>query len=181
VAKSVIGSPKVEKVAKNYSELSFASVASKGSKSSLEWSGKSAKDLSSIYRSKAKQNFIRIPQSLWNNHINRDSGAFYINDPIKRYMEVSKTCVNDNVIDLHFQSTKTFSNVLSEILPQKLCDHDEVWIVTGSGHHVNRRSHQKGGGALEFAVLDWLEEEGYNFYRGRDNCGHSGAVLVREI
>jgi len=165
---------------------SFARIASKGIPSNDNlYVPEGAKDMSlgatGMSSSRQKQKFVKIPQNLWNHHVNRDSGAFYINDPIKRYLEVSKASERSNVIDLHFQSTKTFSVVLSTILPQKLLEHDDVWIVMGSGHHVNRNSHQKGGGALESAVLAWLLAENYNFFRGRDRNGYSGAVLVKKI
>jgi len=126
-----------------------------------------------------KTKFVKIPQDLWNPHINRNAGAFHIANPLDRYKEVSKSVARDDVIDLHFQSTKTFAVVLSSVLPQKLRDHNEIWVVTGSGHHVGRNTHQKGGGALESAVLSWLETEGHPFVRGKDRNGHGGAILVR--
>lgn len=79
------------------------------------------------------------------------------------------------------QSTKTFGVVLAKVLPKKLREFDEVWIVTGTGHHVSRKTHQKGGGALESAVLSWLSNEGYDFARGRDRQGHTGAILVSSM
>mmetsp|Transcript_14995 Transcript_14995/g.23047 ORF Transcript_14995/g.23047 Transcript_14995/m.23047 type:complete len:613 (-) Transcript_14995:10-1848(-) len=175
--------PKFEEIQNRNSSFSFARIASAGISNDdpfiIESSNKdvsfAATDMSS---SRQKQKFVKIPQNLWNHHVNRDAGAFYISDPIERYLEVSKTSGRRNVIDLHFQSTKTFSVVLATILPEKLLEHDDVWIVTGSGHHVNRNSHQKGGGALESAVLAWLDAENYMHLRGRDRNGHSGAVLV---
>jgi Smr domain len=163
---------------------------------------------------------VDIPQDLWNAHENRDSSVFYIADPIERYHAVSAASLSssmttmarqpqqqqqqcDNIIDLHFQSTKTFGIVLESILPTKLERHllqqqqdyykkssgsssssssasspPGVWIVTGTGHHVGSKTHQKGGGALEQAVLEWLTEHGYDFLRGRDRNGQGGAVLV---
>ena len=111
--------------------------------------------------------------------MNRNAAAFRIQDPMERYKEVAKSVVRGDVIDLHFQSIKTFPAVLSAVLVQKLREHGEVWVVTGSGHHVARDSHQKGGGALEAAVMAWLEEEGYTFVRGRDRNGHCGALLIK--
>jgi hypothetical protein len=74
---------------------------------------------------------------------------------------------------------KTFPIVLSTILPEKLRDHEEVWIVTGSGHHVNNNSHQKNGGILENAVIGWLVSNDYGFMKGKDKNGYGGACLVR--
>jgi hypothetical protein len=122
---------------------------------------------------------VRIPQDLWNPHENRDASVFHIPDPIERYNKVSAGVKRRDVLDLHFQSTKTFATVLSIILPMKLSELDEVWIVTGTGHHVGSKTHQKGGGALERAVITWLTEEGYNCFRGRDRNGLGGALLVK--
>ncbi|CAJ1957270.1 unnamed protein product [Cylindrotheca closterium] len=122
---------------------------------------------------------VRIPQDLWNPHENRDATFFHIPDPIERYTRVSASVKRRDVIDLHFQSTKTFSAVLARVLPNKLSELHEVWIVTGTGHHVGSKTHQKGGGALERAVTTWLVEEGYNCYRGRDRNGLGGALLVK--
>ncbi|GKY99754.1 hypothetical protein MPSEU_000929300 [Mayamaea pseudoterrestris] len=122
---------------------------------------------------------VPIPQNLWNPHENRDSSVFFINDPMERYLQILKSVRRNDVIDLHFQSTKTFSAVLSNVLPAKLETMSSVWIVTGTGHHVGSQTDQKGGGALEAAVLDWLQVEGYNVYKGRDRNGQGGAILIR--
>jgi hypothetical protein len=122
---------------------------------------------------------VRIPQDLWNPHENRDASVFHVPDPLERYYQASAGVTRRDVIDLHFQSIKTFPGVLSTILPAKLTELEEVWIVTGTGHHVGTKTHQKGGGALEMAAINWLTEEGYNFAKGRDRNGLGGALLVR--
>lgn len=129
--------------------------------------------------SNRKVKTVKIPQNLWNASHNRDSNVFHISDPLQRYHEVSASQPRHDVIDLHFQSLKTFPVVLSTILPEKFLDHKEVWVVTGSGHHVGQSTHQKGGGVLENAVLSWLSGQGYEFYRGKDRNGFFGAVLVK--
>jgi hypothetical protein len=123
----------------------------------------------------------KIPQDLWNPHENRDATAFHIADPMERYFTVTaNTSVpRDDVIDLHFQSLKTFGIVLDTILPEKLQKYPEVWIITGTGHHVGSRTHQKGGGALETAVLEYLTDLRYNCFQGRDRAGQGGAILVK--
>eukprot|EP00543_Licmophora_paradoxa_P010759 CAMPEP_0202467942 /NCGR_PEP_ID=MMETSP1360-20130828/73686_1 /ASSEMBLY_ACC=CAM_ASM_000848 /TAXON_ID=515479 /ORGANISM="Licmophora paradoxa, Strain CCMP2313" /LENGTH=693 /DNA_ID=CAMNT_0049092667 /DNA_START=170 /DNA_END=2251 /DNA_ORIENTATION=- len=131
-------------------------------------------------KSSYKMKPTKIPQDVWSPHINRSSDAFHIIDPMDRYNEVTKSVSRRDVVDLHFQSIKTFPVILETILPKKLQQHGEVWIVTGSGHHVDNRTHQKGGGALENAVLQWLEQEGYYHSRGRDRNGHGGCVLVKQ-
>ena len=124
---------------------------------------------------------VRIPQDLWTPHDHRDASAFQIPDPMERYQYVMSCArCRPDVVDLHFQSTKTFATVLSTVLPEKLY-HDgleQVWIVTGTGHHVGTQTHQKSGGALENAVVAWLAEQGYNHARGKDRNGQGGAILV---
>jgi Smr domain len=124
-----------------------------------------------------------IPQDLWNPHENRDAAAFYIADPLERYYAVTAAIgvPRDDVIDLHFQSLKTFRAVLETVLPTKLQTQPQVWIITGTGHHVGSRTHQKGGGALEAAVLEYLTTNTeYAVSRGRDRNGQGGAVLVQK-
>jgi hypothetical protein len=177
-----------------------------------------------------------IPQTLWQAHENRDASAFYIVDPLERYYTVSsqqqqqpkqrsggggsRTTPNDttlHTIDLHYQSVKSFPIVLDTILPQKLASlspstsskndpQNGIWIITGTGHHVNtQRTHQKGGGALESAVLEYLvyhycysdttledvtgerngtgvskQPQQYRIYRGRDKNGKGGAIYLEQ-
>lgn len=169
-----------DKERRQSNESSFASIASKG------YSGASFTPEEGYTISPGlvgampvqKEKTVRIPQDLWNPHINRDAHVFHIPDPMERYEAVCATVSRDDVVDLHFQSTKTFGVVLADILPRKLRDYNEVWVVTGTGHHVGSSTHQKGGGALESAVLSWLAREGYDFVRGRDRNGHTGAILV---
>jgi len=124
---------------------------------------------------------VKIPQDLWTASETRDSSAFHIPDPIDRFNFVTASQVSrPDVLDLHFQSMKTFPVVLSSILPQKLSQCDSVWIVTGTGHHVGSQTHQKGGGALESAVMQWLDDEGYAFSRGKDRNGQGGAIFVEK-
>ena len=122
--------------------------------------------------------YARIPQDLWLGSEQRDSSVFHIADPMERYAEVTRNNSRQDVLDLHFQSIKTFPVVLSAVLDEMLetCD---VWVVTGSGHHVDNSSHQKRGGVLEEAVASWLVMQGYVYAQGRDRNGHGGAVLVK--
>lgn len=156
---------------------SFANIASQGYDHAKFTSPELERNFSTS--STANWPTVRIPQDLWNPHENRDASVFHIPDPIERYNKVSANVKRRDVVDLHFQSTKTFATVLAAILPVKLSELDEVWIVTGTGHHVGSKTHQKGGGALERAVNTWLMEEGYNCYKGRDRNGLGGALLVK--
>mmetsp|Transcript_28052 Transcript_28052/g.39429 ORF Transcript_28052/g.39429 Transcript_28052/m.39429 type:complete len:799 (-) Transcript_28052:48-2444(-) len=169
------------------SGISFAKIASRGysndsfaSPTIAEGNGGGGGLLSSSLSSSLETKTVRIPQDLWNPHINRDASVFHIADPFERYDEVNAMVSRSDVIDLHFQSTKTFSVVLSSILPEKLRSVGEgVWVVTGTGHHVGTKSHQQRNSTLEQAVLSWLVTEGYEFIRGRDVNGHGGAIFVK--
>lgn len=158
--------------------FSFANIASKGYEKN-----KFSEAVSSPSFSKSSGvtlSTVRIPQDLWNPHENRDSSVFHLKDPLERYQQVASSVQRSDVIDLHFQSIKTFPIVLEKNLPLKLSSemNRQVWIVTGTGHHVGTKTHQKGGGALELAVIQWLVDENYNFSRGKDRNGLGGALLV---
>jgi Smr domain len=154
----------------------FASVA-KGSWQRLDHLAPSG--ISSTHRSSSfNAPTIKIPIDVWTPHETRDSSVFHVADPLTRYRLVQGGSQREDVIDLHFQSTKTFPSVLSVVLPEKLAKHGKVWIVTGTGHHVGSKTHQKGGGALENAVAEWLQDEGYSYLRGRDRNGQGGAIYV---
>jgi hypothetical protein len=155
--------------------FSFANIASKVYEKN-KFSGAPSPTLSSNKLSGYPT--VRIPQDLWNPHENRDPTVFYVAEPLERYRQVNTSVQRSDVIDLHFQSTKTFHVVLSVILPLKLNEMNQVWIVTGTGHHVGTKTHQKGGGALEQAVIQWLIDEKYDFTRGKDRNGLGGALLV---
>jgi len=151
--------------------FSFANIASKGyEKNQFSEKKSTAAGVPTVR--------IPIPQDLWNPHENRDSSVFYIADALERYNQVNASVQRSDVIDLHFQSTKTFPTVLSVTLPLKLNETKQVWIVTGTGHHVGAKTHQKGGGALEEAVIRWLIDENYKFTPGQDRNGLGGALLV---
>ena len=128
---------------------------------------------------------VPLPQHLWNVHENRDAAAFYIQDPLERFYYVMQNTAaiksHSNVMDLHFQSTQTFGTVLEHLLPEYLERYKDqgVWIITGTGHHVGSSTHQKGGGVLERAVIQWLMERGFRFARAKDKSGQGGAILVQ--
>mmetsp|Transcript_9512 Transcript_9512/g.20627 ORF Transcript_9512/g.20627 Transcript_9512/m.20627 type:complete len:577 (-) Transcript_9512:99-1829(-) len=94
------------------------------------------------------------------------------------------------LLDVHFQSGKTITPVLNRFLNPALKRNDEVWVVTGSGHHV-MVGHQRreGGGVLFNAVKRYLEdreaEMALEFRIGKDTSGgknksSGGAFLVRK-
>mmetsp|Transcript_6481 Transcript_6481/g.16015 ORF Transcript_6481/g.16015 Transcript_6481/m.16015 type:complete len:697 (+) Transcript_6481:269-2359(+) len=163
--------------------FSFANIASRGyEKKQFSEASSSPSLTGKMYAGKQQIPTVRIPQDLWNPHENRDASVFYIQDPLKRYQRVANSAQRSDVIDLHFQSIKTFPVVLERILPLKLnkmeANCNQVWIITGTGHHVGSKTHQKGGGALESAVISWLVDHEYEFSRGKDKNGLGGALLV---
>ena len=215
----------------NNNAKSFANIASQGYHTQKSFSQSDSLSAAATTKSnngttaKEMQQMLQhlpttlIPQNLWQAHENRDASAFYISDPIERYHAVSATTSkrhdsynknDNNVIDLHYQSIKTFPVVLDVILPEKLSQlpppsdptsmtthsANGIWIVTGTGHHVNtQRTHQKGGSTLEHAVLEYLISNyllphqtsntammngPYRIYRGRDRNGKGGAILIQK-
>lgn len=157
---------------------SYAGAALKG-KDAVIIQPESAEFPSLSAKSGKNSKTVKIPENLWNPHQFQNSAAFQIADPILRYQEVAKRVKRSDVMDLHFQSTKTVGHVLSSILPQKLKGYPEIWVVTGTGHHVGYNTHQKNGGVLEDSVISWLQDNGYDFCKGKDRNGYGGALLVR--
>lgn len=172
---------KVPKESKPASTFSFASIASKGYSKQSSFN---KEKIASVEGNTSKEiiKTVRIPQDLKVSSHQRSAASFRSADPIARYKEVASSVSRNDVIDLNFQSVKTFPTVLSTILPEKLKDHGEVWIVTGagSGHNVNKNSHLKGGGVgvFETAVTGWLISNEYSFSKGKDKHGSDGALLV---
>ena len=66
------------------------------------------------------------------------------------------------------------------MLPAALEACGEAWVITGTGHHTNTRSHQRSapGGVLHAEVEAWLQAWEYTYSLGKDKGGHSGAFLV---
>jgi hypothetical protein len=115
---------------------------------------------------------------------NKNNSTHNNNNKAKRAGKVA-------LLDVHFQSAKTITPVLNRFLIPAIKKNDEVWIVTGSGHHV-AVGHQRreGGGVLFNAVKRYLEdheeEMEWEFRIGKDCSGgknkiSGGAILVRKI
>jgi hypothetical protein len=122
---------------------------------------------------------VAIPLSFDNNNINFIKSGSSPNSKSKVAL-----------LDVHFQSAKTITPVLNRFLVPALKKNDEVWIITGSGHHV-AVGHQRreGGGVLFNAVKRFLEEHeeelALEFRIGKDTSGgknknSGGALLVRK-
>jgi len=84
------------------------------------------------------------------------------------------------ILDVHYQSSRTVPLVLDALLPAALTKYLEVWVITGTGHHTNTRSHQRSSakGVLFEEVHEYLSECGYEFVPAKDRAGHAGAFLV---
>ena len=62
-----------------------------------------------------------------------------------------------DVIDLNLQTIHTFTSLLATVLPEKLRQHNQVWILL---HRSNK---------LELAPLtNWLHSNKYEFIKGKD-------------
>ena len=137
----------------------------------------------SLSKNSSSKGVVKIPQDVWSqnpHHYQNASSCFQILDPIERFKEVTRRgSSREDVMDMHFQSTKTVPIVLSTILPKKLQSHSEVWVVTGTGHHVPGATHQRSGGVLEGSVVSWLEQSGYDYVKGKDRNGYGGVLLVK--
>ena len=141
--------------------------------------------------------------SLPNAQVSRSASAFEIADPMARFAEVNKPHARRAqsnplgltlsprgaggagagrvaVIDLHYQSVRTARVVLDEMLPAALASHAEVWVITGTGHHVAKRTHQKSSerGVLFDSVKEYLAECAATYRIGKDWSGRAGAFLV---
>mmetsp|Transcript_4209 Transcript_4209/g.13082 ORF Transcript_4209/g.13082 Transcript_4209/m.13082 type:complete len:371 (-) Transcript_4209:890-2002(-) len=119
---------------------------------------------------------VKMPQDLWVPV--RDASVFAIRDPLERYYRVVSKQYRAEVIDLHFQSSRTVGHVLDAVLEPTVNAHGHAWVVTGTGHHAPTDSHQKRNGVLFACVRDYLEDQGYDFALAKDARGYAGAFLV---
>jgi len=119
---------------------------------------------------------VKMPQELWVPV--RDARVFEVRDPIERYYCVAARQRSAEVVDLHFQSSRTVGTVLDKVLEATIAAHGRAWIVTGSGHHAPTNSHQKKNGVLFDHVQKYLETSGFDFSIAKDSRGHAGSFLV---
>ena len=121
-----------------------------------------------------------------NNHNHNHNNNNRSTSPTELFQQKAKVAV----LDVHFQSAKTVTPVLNRFLVPALKKNYEVWIITGSGHHV-AVGHQRreGGGVLFNAVKRYLEDHSeelaLEFRIGKDTSGgknksSGGALLVRK-
>jgi len=142
---------------------------------------------------------VSMPPELWLPDTSKSDYFYLYPDPVARFIAVNEhhrqvlesrtiptTLASPSdpprvtLLDVHFQSARTVSEVLDEFLPKALDSHDEVWIVTGSGRHV-AVGHQKKekDGLLFNAVRRYLDYLGraIDYRLGRDG----GAIVVCTI
>jgi hypothetical protein len=123
-----------------------------------------------------------IPEEIWVPCAARDASAFHIASPLDRFAAVNVCHARADVLDLHFQSAGTFEPVLDELLDARVRECGQVWVLTGSGHHVPGQSHQVKGGLLYQAVGEYLSrraaEGGWALAPARDKNGYYSAFRV---
>ncbi|KAJ1450948.1 hypothetical protein M885DRAFT_589750 [Pelagophyceae sp. CCMP2097] len=122
---------------------------------------------------------VKMPPELWTSTVLRNARVFELADPMERYAHVARSNAREDIVDLHFQSSRTAAVVLDAVLDAALARHSKVWLVTGSGHHTPVHSHQRSGGMLHAFCEEYLSTRGYDFAIAKDKNGYSGAFLVR--
>ncbi len=201
------------------------STSTRTSTASKNHTGINTKSKSIKYSNKSKQKMVPIPKEVWLPDTSNANFFHLYPDPIDRFHAVndfhkpylanitiplcfhidnedgSSTTTSTSsgkvaLLDVHFQSAKTITTVLNHFLPSALKQNEEVWIITGSGHHV-ATGHQRreSGGVLFNAVKKYLEEKEENdndggkddieFRVGKDTSSgrnkiSGGAFLVRK-
>ena len=118
-----------------------------------------------------KKTYAEIPIEVWTPNYCRNPQHFNIVDPLERYREVNKNSAS-NVIDVHYQTGASVLRVLDLLLPQY--EGEDVWIVTGTGHH--KGGHQKSG-VLMKTVEEYLTNQEHTFLYGKSG-GQTGAFYV---
>ena len=130
-------------------------------------------------RRRQQRRDVKMPQELWVPV--RDAHVFDIRDPLERYYRVASRQRSPEVVDLHFQSSRTAGQVLDAVLEPTIAVHGHAWVVTGTGHHAPTESHQKRSGVLYHCVHEYLDANAYDFAVAKDSRGHAGAFLVYGI
>ena len=75
---------------------------------------------------------VKVPVEVWVDSVTRNPETFQL-PPMERYA-ANNARSPPGVVDLHFQSSATFSIVLDAVLEQELdtAPDNKVWIVTGT-------------------------------------------------
>jgi hypothetical protein len=110
--------------------------------------------------------------------VNAAHGEKVVPPPLS--LDSSPTSGKVRILDLHYQSVKSCAAVLVAELGAALSAAAEVWLLTGTGHHAAKGSHQRtaAAGVLHTAVGEYLASGGYTHYIGKDSRGFSGCFLV---
>ena len=126
----------------------------------------------------AKPTSVKVPREIWVPL--RNARVFEVQDPLERYRMVAANHDRRDVVDLHFQSSRTAPVVLQHVLDTAIrANPSGVWVVTGSGHHAPRNSHQQKKASLFNFVGDYLAAQGYSSTIAKDHNGFAGAYLVQ--
>ncbi len=126
----------------------------------------------------AKPTSVKVPREIWVPL--RNARVFEVQDPLERYRMVAANHDRRDVVDLHFQSSRTAPVVLQHVLDTAIrANPSGVWVVTGSGHHAPRNSHQQKKASLFNFVGDYLASQGYSSTIAKDHNGFAGAYLVQ--
>lgn len=140
----------------------------------------------------------KIPLELWINDYERMENMYFIKDCMEKFAMVNKPYSTDKfvsvkrnlkvrIVDLHFQTQTGCIQVLESIVPKleplkKDGVVEGVWIITGSGHHVQKSSHQKqainGESVLFSTTKAYLDNIGIKYEIGVDHNGKQGAFYV---
>ena len=121
---------------------------------------------------------MKVPREIWVPL--RNARVFEVQDPLERYRMVAANHDRRDVVDLHFQSSRTAPVVLQHVLDTAIrANPSGVWVVTGSGHHAPRNSHQQKKASLFNFVGDYLAAQGYTSTIAKDHNGFAGAYLVQ--
>ena len=105
----------------------------------------------------AKPTSVKVPREIWVPL--RNARVFEVQDPLERYRMVAANHDRRDVVDLHFQSSRTAPVVLQHVLDTAIrANPSGVWVVTGSGHHAPRNSHQQKKASL--FTIDYLAAQG---------------------
>eukprot|EP00928_Gymnodinium_smaydae_P036627 TRINITY_DN25571_c0_g3_i1.p1 TRINITY_DN25571_c0_g3~~TRINITY_DN25571_c0_g3_i1.p1 ORF type:complete len:1052 (+),score=237.55 TRINITY_DN25571_c0_g3_i1:96-3158(+) len=103
----------------------------------------------------------------------RDLGAFYIADPLDRFLAVNARNTGTQsaaLLDLHFQSAQTVGPLLEEVLPERLrMFPDGVWVIFGTPKSAQEQHQFKA--EIAETLQKFLRERKFDFAPGFDSDG----------
>ena len=125
----------------------------------------------------AKPTSVKVPREIWVPL--RNARVFEVQDPLERYRMVAANHDRRDVVDLHFRPSRTAPVVLQHVLDTAIrANPSGVWVVTGSGHHAPRNSHQQKKAAVQLR-RDYLAAQGRPVQSRRTTTASPGAHPVQ--